>query len=45
MNPEYWPFDDPETVEGDEEERLEKFREVRDQIRSKIEDWLKTGEA
>lgn len=30
----YWPFEDPEAYEGSEEERLEKFRQVRDQIRA-----------
>ncbi len=37
----YWPFEDPEGFEGSEEEKLDKFREVRDQIRARIEDWLK----
>jgi arsenate reductase (thioredoxin) len=35
-----WPFDDPAAAEGTEEERLEKFRMVRDQIRAKIVNWL-----
>ena len=38
---EYWPFDDPSSFEGTEEEKLEKFREVRDQIKEKILDFLK----
>jgi len=36
----YWPFDDPAAAEGSEEEKLEKFREVRDQIEKRILLWL-----
>ena len=36
-----WPFDDPATFEGTVEEKLEKFRSVRDQIEEKIDIWLK----
>lgn len=36
----HWPFDDPASFEGTEEEKLEKFREVRDQIKEKIQSWL-----
>ena len=35
-----WTFDDPESFEGSEQERLEKFRTVRDGIHLKIEEWL-----
>ena len=35
-----WPFDDPAAARGDEEERIEVFRRVRDQIRARIEEWL-----
>ena len=35
-----WVFDDPAAVEGSEEERLEKFREVRDQIERRIKLWV-----
>jgi len=35
-----WPFEDPAACGGSEEERLQKFREVRDQIDQKIADWL-----
>lgn len=35
-----WPFDDPATFDGDGESRLETFRRVRDEIRTKLEDWL-----
>ena len=36
-----WPLDDPAACEGTEEERLAKFRQIRDQIEDKIKDWLK----
>lgn len=36
----YWPFEDPAAVEGSEQEKLAKFREVRDQIRERIQEWL-----
>lgn len=36
----YWPFDDPAAFEGTEPERLEKFREVRDEIAARIDQWL-----
>ena len=35
-----WPFDDPAACEGTHDERLGKFREVRDAIEQKIKDWL-----
>jgi arsenate reductase len=35
-----WPFDDPSEVDGTTEEKLLKFREVRDQIDRKIRAWL-----
>ncbi len=35
-----WPFEDPAEHEGGEEEKLEKYREIRDGIKSKIEEWL-----
>lgn len=38
----YWPFEDPATGQGSEEEQLQKFRDVRDQIEARILDWLKT---
>jgi arsenate reductase len=37
----HWAFDDPAAVEGTDEVRLAKFREVRDQIDRRIYDWLK----
>lgn len=36
----HWSFQDPAKVEGTEEEKLAKFREVRDQIEDKINNWL-----
>ncbi len=36
----YWPFEDPATAEGTEEQRLERFREVRDQVTARIDEWL-----
>jgi len=36
----YWPFDDPDAFEGDEEATLNEFRRVRDQIRQRIRWWL-----
>ena len=36
----YWPFDDPATVVGTDDEKLAKFREVRDQIDQRIRAWL-----
>lgn len=36
----YWPFDDPAAVEGTADEKLAKFREVRDQIDQRIRAWL-----
>jgi arsenate reductase len=35
-----WPFDDPAAGEEAEENRLHKFREVRDQIEEKVKHWL-----
>jgi arsenate reductase len=36
----HWPFEDPAAFQGAEEQKLKKFREVRDQIRERIESWL-----
>jgi arsenate reductase len=35
-----WPFEDPAKFEGAEEEKLAKFREVRDLIEKRIKEWL-----
>lgn len=37
----YWPFDDPAAFRGSPEETLAEFRRVRDEIQSRIVDWLK----
>lgn len=37
---EYWGFEDPAAFEGSEEEKLAKFRQVRDQIEARVIAWL-----
>lgn len=34
-------FPDPSALAGDDREKIEKIREIRDQIKIKIEDWIK----
>ena len=36
----HWSFEDPAVFVGSDEEKLQKFREVRDRIDQKIKDWL-----
>lgn len=36
----HWEFKDPAAVTGSEDERMHKFREVRDQIRGQVRAWL-----
>jgi arsenate reductase len=36
----HWSFEDPAAFQGTEEETLEKFREVRDQIERKVKEWI-----
>lgn len=36
----YWPFEDPAAAKGTEEEKLEVFRQVRNQIEERVKDWL-----
>jgi arsenate reductase (thioredoxin) len=36
----HWPFEDPAAAVGSEEEKLTKFRLVRDAIEAKIQEWL-----
>ena len=43
MNRISWPLDDPAACKGTEEERLAKFREVRDLIRDKVEAFVSTS--
>ena len=40
LNREFWPFDDPPAFQGTDEEKLNKFREVRDAIDQRIQNWL-----
>lgn len=41
----HWGFDDPAKATGSEDEIIEKFREVRDSIKNRIEHFLKEEEA
>lgn len=36
----FWSFEDPDMVQGGQEERHEKFRQVRDQIEQRVKSWL-----
>lgn len=36
----HWSFEDPAAFVGTDEEKLTKFREVRDQIERRIKEWL-----
>lgn len=36
----HWSFEDPARLEGTEEEKLARFREVRDLIESRIKHWV-----
>jgi len=36
-----WPFEDPAAFHGTDEEKLQKFRDVRDEIADTIDQWLK----
>ena len=36
----HWPFEDPAAFEGPEEEKLQVFRKVRDQIKTRIQEWI-----
>lgn len=38
----HWSFEDPSRATGGDEQRLEVFRHVRDQIRRRIADWIST---
>lgn len=40
-----WSFEDPAAFEGSEDEKLAKFREIRDQIEQQIKAWLKEQKA
>jgi arsenate reductase len=36
----FWPFEDPAAFQGTAEEKVAKFREIRDQIDGRIRQWL-----
>ncbi len=40
----HWSFEDPSALTGSHEEKLEKTREIRNQIKRTIEEWLKKTE-
>jgi arsenate reductase len=35
----HWPFQDPSAFTGSEEEKMRQVREIRDEIRKKVEEW------
>jgi arsenate reductase len=39
-NREHWSFEDPAAFEGTDEQKLEKFREIRDEIEAKIKQFV-----
>lgn len=41
----HWSFEDPAKFKGTEEEKLAKFREVRDLIDKKVKEWVKEQNA
>ena len=40
----HWPFEDPASFEGPQDQKLDFFRRVRDQIKQKIQIWLDANE-
>jgi arsenate reductase (thioredoxin) len=40
LDRQFWPFDDPPAFQGTDEEKLNKFREVRDAIDKRIQQWV-----
>jgi arsenate reductase len=36
----HWSFEDPAQFTGKEEEKINKFREIRDLIKQKVQDWV-----
>lgn len=36
----HWPFEDPAAFQGPEDQKVDKFREVREKIKAKIKSWL-----
>ena len=41
----HWPFNDPSGLAGTHEEKLQNTRIIRNQIKEKIQEWLKSVEA
>ena len=41
----HWTFEDPSQATGAEDQRLDTFRRVRDQIHTRLTEWLATGPA
>ena len=41
----HWPFDDPAAARGSDEQKMVKFRTVRDQIEARILAWLESLES
>ncbi|HEU4597296.1 MAG TPA: arsenate reductase ArsC [Pyrinomonadaceae bacterium] len=39
----HWSFDDPAAADGSDEERLAVFRRVRDEMRSRLREWMPAG--
>ncbi len=37
----HWPFRDPENVKGTQEEKLQQIREIRDEIKTRLQEWIK----
>jgi arsenate reductase len=40
----HWSFEDPAAVQGDEPARLAVFRRVRDEIKTRLQDFTQTGQ-
>ncbi len=38
----HWSFEDPSAFRGSREDKLQKTRRVRDQIETKVKDWIRT---
>lgn len=36
----YWPLEDPAAFQGSPDEKLAKFRQVRDQVENAVKEWL-----
>ena len=36
----HWGFEDPAALEGSDEDKLARFREIRDQIRERVAQWI-----